>query len=62
MKMSDGDFADTCDEKFPVMTMGSQAEGLVCEDPVARTPIGVSGNLFPFCIQPNKYKLKFHRK
>ena len=30
------------------MLMGGQAEGLACADPVARTPIGVSGNYITF--------------
>jgi hypothetical protein len=39
------DSADTCAEKFPLMSMGGLAEGLVCADPEARTPIGESGNV-----------------
>ena len=35
----------TCGEKFPLMSMGGQAEGLARGDPVARTPIGLSGFL-----------------
>ena len=42
--MFEGDSADTCAEKFPLMSMGGRAEGLACIDPGARTPIGVSGN------------------
>ena len=40
----DGDFTDMCAGKFPLMSMGGQAEGLACADVEARTPIGVSGN------------------
>ena len=43
-EMLEGDSADTCVGKFLLMTMGVRAEGLVCADPGARTPIGVSGN------------------
>ena len=39
-----GDFADTCNQKIPHMSMGGQAEGLACAYPVVRTPIGVSRN------------------
>ena len=46
--MLEGDSADKCTEKCPLMTMGGQAEGLSCADPGARTPIGVSGNLITF--------------
>jgi hypothetical protein len=37
--------ADTCTDKFLLMSIGGQAEGLVYADPVVRIPIGVSGNL-----------------
>ena len=43
-EMFEGDFADTCGGKFPLMYMGGQAEGLACADPGVRTPIGASGN------------------
>ena len=39
----EGDSAETCAGKFPLMSMGGWAEGLACADPGARTPIGVSG-------------------
>ena len=45
-EMFEGDSADTCAWKFPLVTMGGLAEGLACADPGARTPIGASGN-FP---------------
>jgi hypothetical protein len=33
--MFDGDSADTCAEKFPLVSMGGRAEGLACADPGA---------------------------
>jgi hypothetical protein len=45
-KMFEGDSADTCGGKFPLVSMGGRAEGLACADTGARTPIGASGN-FP---------------
>ena len=50
-EMFEGDSADTCVRKFPLMTMGLRAEGLACADPGARTPIGVSGIVQPFYIK-----------
>ena len=51
-KMFEGDSADTCAGKYPLMSMGDQAEGLSCADPEARTPISASGNFhtktFPY--------------
>ena len=47
-EMFDGDSADTSAGKFPLMLMGGRAEGLVCEDPEARTPKSVSKNCFPY--------------
>ena len=43
-EMFEGDSADMCAGKFPLVSMGGQAEGLACADPGARTPIGVSGH------------------
>ena len=43
-EMFEGDSADTCAGKFPLVSMGGRAEGLACTDPGARTPIGASGN------------------
>ena len=45
-EMFEGDSADMCTGNFSLMSMGGRAEGLACADPGARTPIGVSGNLF----------------
>jgi hypothetical protein len=42
-EMFEGDSADTCARKFPLVSMGGRAEGLTCADPGARTPIGASG-------------------
>ena len=44
-EMFEGDSADIGAGKFPLVSMGGRAEGLACEDPGARTPIGASGNL-----------------
>jgi hypothetical protein len=44
-EMFEGNSADMCAEKFPLMSMWGGAEGLACADLGARTPIGVSGNL-----------------
>ena len=47
-EMFEGDSADMCAGKFPLVSMGGQAEGLACVDPGARTPIGASGILSSF--------------
>ena len=44
-EMFEGDSADMCVGKFPLVSMGGQAEGLAWADPGARTPIGAGGNL-----------------
>ena len=44
-EMFEGDSPDTCAGKFPLKAMGGRADGLVCADPGARNPIGVSGVL-----------------
>jgi hypothetical protein len=41
-EMFEGDSADMCAGKFPLVSMGRRAEGFACADPVARTPIGAS--------------------
>ena len=45
-EMFEGDSADMCAGKFPLVSMGGRAEdraeGLACSDPGARTPIGAS--------------------
>ena len=41
----EGDSADMCAGKFPLLLMGGPVEGLACADLGARTPIGASGNL-----------------
>ena len=47
-EMFEGDSADTCAGRFPLVSMGDRAEGLACTDPGARTPIGASGILLVF--------------
>ena len=42
-EMFEGDSADMCAGKFPLMSMGGRTEALVFADPGARTPIGVRG-------------------
>ena len=42
--MFEGDSAEMCAGKFPLVSMGGRAEGLACADPGARTPIGASVN------------------
>ena len=49
-EMFEGDFEDICAEKFLLMSIGGQAEGLECADPGARTPIGMSGYFESFLI------------
>ena len=39
---------DTGARKFLLVSMGGRAEGLTCDDLIARTPIGTSGNLTAF--------------
>ena len=39
-EMFEGDSADMCAGKFPLVSMGARAEGLACADPGARIPIG----------------------
>ena len=43
-EMFEGDSADMCAEKFMLMSMGGQVEGLACSDQGARTPIDMSEN------------------
>ena len=43
-EMFEGDSADMCAGKFPLVLMRGRAEGLTCADPGVRTPIGASGN------------------
>ena len=49
--MIEGDSAEMCAGKFPLVSMGGRAEGLACADPGARTPIGASGIPKYFCIR-----------
>ena len=63
-EMFEGDTADMCAGKFPLVSMGGRAEGLACADPEARTPIGTSGNFHIFCptaIQYNRYNISIEK-
>ena len=55
-EMFEGDSADTCAGKFPLVSMGERAEGLACADPGARTRIGASGNS-TYLLQINHFLL-----
>ena len=57
-EMFEGDSADMCAGKFPLVSMGGRAEGLTCADPGARTPIGASGIQFFIKLQASSFKLK----
>ena len=46
--MFEGDSADMCAGKIPLVSMGGRAEVIACADPGARTPIGASGNVHQF--------------
>ena len=45
MEMFESGFADMCSKNFPLMSIGGRAEGLACADQLARTPMGISGNI-----------------
>ena len=57
-EMFEGDSADMCAGKFPLVSMGGRAEGLACADPGARTPIGASGNYIIIKSRNIKYYYK----
>ena len=57
-EMFEGDSADMCAGKFPLVSIGGRAEGLACADPGARTPIGASGNLLYLSILYNNFITK----
>ena len=59
-EMFEGDTADMCGRKFPLMSMGSRGEGLACADPGARTPIGVSGIYISFLLIVLKCFIMYH--
>ena len=42
-EMFEGDSADMCARKFPLMLMGGRVEGLACAYLESGIPIGVSG-------------------
>ena len=56
-EMCEGDSADMCAGKFPLVH-GGRAEGLACADPGARTPIGASGNYLSFPRQIYKLLMR----
>ena len=61
-EMLEGDSADTGAGKFPLVSMGGRAEGLLCADPGARTPICASGLFLLLSLyQYNKYLCCFSR-
>ena len=61
-EMFEGYSADTRAGKFPLVSMGGWSEGLACEDPGARTPIGASGNFFfIFLLVSSRYKNQLPR-
>jgi hypothetical protein len=49
--MFEGDSADMCGGKFPLMLMGGRAEGLACAEPGARTPNRREWNLSKYNCQ-----------
>jgi hypothetical protein len=51
-ELFEGDSADMCGRKCPLVLTGGRAEGLACADPGARTPIGASGNFLYCVMQP----------
>ena len=51
-KMFEGNSADMCAGKFPLVSMGGRAKGLACADTGARTPIGAIGNFL--CLFDDK--------
>ena len=59
-EMFEGDSADMCAGKFPLMLLGDRVEGLACADPGARTPIGVSeiANVSIYLVS-DQYQTKF---
>ena len=53
-EMFEGDSADMCAEKYPLVSMGGRAEGLACADPVARTPSALAEMLLIWLF-PTQY-------
>ena len=49
-EMFEGDSADTCSEKFPLVSMEGRAEGLACADPGARTPSALAEIIGSSCF------------
>ena len=59
-EMFEGDSADTYAGKIPLLPKGVQAEGPVCADMGARTPIGASGIFHFFHFPPFPFPKKFY--
>ena len=57
LEMFEGDSADTCAGKFPLMSIGGRAEGLACAEPGARTPIDASRKFYFIFICCLKYHI-----
>ena len=55
-EMFEGDSADMRAGNFPLVSKGGRAEGLMCADPGARTPIGASG-IFLNCFWSHYFSL-----
>ena len=58
-EMFEGDSADMCAGKFPLMSMVARAECLVCADPGARNPIAASGNLIILAFSTTRTAYQF---
>ena len=56
-EMFEGDSADMCTVKFPLVAMVGRVEGLACADPEPRTPIVASGNSL-YSQAPQSYNPK----
>ena len=54
--MFQGDSAVICAGKFPLLSMGGQAQDLACADTGTRTPIGASGNFKVFVGKVREYE------
>ena len=59
--MFEGDSADMCAGKFPLMMMGGRVEDLACVDPEARTSIGgveILSFFSPLLLKSHVVKMK----
>ena len=57
--MFEGDSADTCTGKFPLMLMLGWAEGPAYADPGVKTPLGVSENSQVFQMWGNAMPVQY---